>query len=127
MMRLGVAIWTGDISVSWSAFQNTPATILRWGLAGAAFVACDTGGFEGGASPPELLARWYQLSALMPVMRVHSRVQNPPHWPWLYGPDAEAAMRAALLLRYQLVPFVYSLAHATRDTGLPVVRPLLFE
>jgi hypothetical protein len=32
----------GDISVSWEAFQNTPATVLRWGLAGAFFVACDT-------------------------------------------------------------------------------------
>jgi alpha-glucosidase (family GH31 glycosyl hydrolase) len=44
-----VAIWTGDISVSWEAFQQTPPTILRWTLAGALFIACDTGGFEGGA------------------------------------------------------------------------------
>jgi len=48
MMRLGVAIWTGDIAVSWAAFKNTPATILRWGLAGAAFVACDTVGPASG-------------------------------------------------------------------------------
>jgi len=36
-------------------------------------------------------------------------------------------MRAALLLRCRLVPFVCSLAHATRATGHPVVRPLLFD
>ena len=55
--RMGVGIWTGDISVSWQAFQRTPATVLRWGLAGAFFTACDTGGFEGSATPPQLLAR----------------------------------------------------------------------
>lgn len=26
--RFGVGIWTGDISVSWQAFQQTPATVL---------------------------------------------------------------------------------------------------
>ena len=120
-------VWTGDISVSWRAFQDTPATVLRWALAGAPFVACDTGGFEGGATPPELLARWYQLSALLPIMRVHSRVTNPPHWPWLYGAEAEAAMRVALALRYTLVPFLYSLAHAASLHGAPMARPLLFD
>lgn len=122
-----VGIWTGDISVSWQAFQRTPATVLRWGLAGAFFVACDTGGFEGGATPPELLARWYQLSATLPIMRVHSRVQNPPHWPWLYGQAAELAMREALALRYRLLPFVYSLAHLSREQGVPLARPLVME
>lgn len=125
--RMGVGIWTGDIDVSWAAFQRTPTTILRWGLAGAFFVACDTGGFEGGATPPDLLARWYQLSSVLPIMRVHSRVQNPPHWPWLYGTEAEKTMRAALALRYALLPMVYSLAHHAREVGAPLVRPLMYE
>eukprot|EP01043_Picozoa_sp_COSAG02_P001037 COSAG02_NODE_21_length_53083_cov_95.733618_24_plen_282_part_00 len=124
---MGVGIWTGDISVSWAAFQRTPATILRWGLAGAFFVACDTGGFEGSATPPDLLSRWYQLSSVLPIMRVHSRVQNPPHWPWLYGAAAEKPMRAALMLRYALLPMIYSLAHHAREVGAPLVRPLMYE
>ena len=125
--RIGVAIWTGDIDVSWQSFQNTPATMLRWGLAGAVFTACDTGGFEGGNSTPELLSRWYQFSALAPIMRVHSRIQNAPHWPWLYGDAAEAAMRAALALRYRLVPLIYSLAHEAHRTSAPLMRPLLWD
>lgn len=127
MGRDGVAIWTGDISVSWKAFQDTPLTVLRWSLAGAFFVACDTGGFEGGATPPDLLARWYQLSAMLPIMRVHSRVQNPPHWPWLYGSVAEHAMHRALALRYRLLPTIYSLAHLAWTAGVPMVRPLLYD
>ena len=69
----------------------------------------------------------YQLSAMLPLMRVHSRVQNPPHWPWLYGPAAEEAMRTALQLRYRLLPFVYSLAHHAHTHGVPVVRPLVYD
>lgn len=113
--------------MSWQAFQRTPATVLRWGLAGAFFTACDTGGFEGSATPPQLLARWYQLSSVLPIMRVHSRVQNPPKWPWLYGSAAEQSMRKSLALRYRLLPTVYSLAHHARDHGTPVVRPGVYQ
>jgi alpha-glucosidase (family GH31 glycosyl hydrolase) len=60
-------------------------------------------------------------------MRVHSRVQNPPKWPWLYGDAAEESMRRSLALRYRLLPMVYSLAHHAHDHGTPVVRPLMYE
>ena len=36
-------------------------------------------------------------------------------------------MRKALDLRYRLVPFYYSLAHATYETGVPFMRPLVVE
>ena len=64
---------------------------------------------------------------MLPIMRVHSRVQNPPHWPWLYGADAEKAMRGALSLRYRLLPTIYSLAHLAFTAGVPMVRPLLYD
>ena len=73
--RLGTVVWTGDISVSWLALATTPSAVLNWVMAGAPFVACDIGGFEGGATPPALLTRWYQLGVFLPVMRVHSRIQ----------------------------------------------------
>jgi alpha-glucosidase len=50
-----------------------------------------------------------------------------PRFPWLYGPDALAAIRKAIDLRYRLIPFYYSLAHETFQTGLPLMRPLLME
>jgi hypothetical protein len=84
---------------------------------GAPFIACDIGGFEGGNTPADLLTRWYQLGTFMPIFRVHSRIQNTPHFPWLYGANASTAMRAALNLRYRLLPMTYSLAHRVADTG----------
>ena len=43
------------------------------------------------------------------------------------GPEADAAIRKALDLRYQLIPYYYSLAHETYATGVPMMRPLVME
>ena len=34
---------------------------------------------------------------------------------------------SALELRYQLIPYYYSLAHETYATGIPIMRPLVME
>jgi alpha-glucosidase len=47
-----------------------------------------------------------------------------PHFPWLFGADAENVIRAALELRYRLVPMLYSLGYETHETGMPLIRPL---
>lgn len=128
MSRTGAIVWTGDIGVSFQSMQQVPGYFLNWALAGVGFTTCDIGGFNGPDDTPLLLTRWYQLGALMPIMRVHSTNSDTPHFPFLYGPDAANAMRKALNLRYQLVPYHYSNAHAqSRAGGIPTVRPLLMQ
>ena len=121
-------MWTGDIQPSWDDLQKTPGLILNWGLSGAPFVTCDTGGFSGETNSL-LLARWYGASAFSPVMRVHSTLGATPHFPFpeLWGADASAAMRALLELRYALIPHLYSLAHETYATGLSLARPMVMH
>jgi alpha-glucosidase len=126
LQRLGAAAWTGDIGSNWGELAKTPTHLLNWTLAGMYYGACDIGGFTGNDSP-ELLTRWMEAGAFFPVMRAHSSNRVQPRFPWLYGADAEAAIRKALDLRYRLIPFYYSLAHAAHDTGVPPMRPLLME
>jgi alpha-glucosidase len=126
VQRLGAAAWTGDVSASWRAFKDTPASLLNWGLAGMPYGACDIGGFVGTPSP-ELLTRWMEAGVFFPVMRAHSVNTATPHFPWLFGTNALNAMRDALDLRYRLISFYYSLAHETSETGLPLMRPLIME
>mmetsp|Transcript_14254 Transcript_14254/g.24735 ORF Transcript_14254/g.24735 Transcript_14254/m.24735 type:complete len:552 (-) Transcript_14254:179-1834(-) len=126
MARLGATVWTGDISADWSTLHNTPGTMLKWVMAGAAYVGCDSGGFNG-ETTPLLLTRWLQLAAFMPIMRVHSTLQSQPHWPWLFGEKAATAIRQALNLRYRLLPYHYSLAHAQFARNEPWIRPLLMD
>ena len=126
MQRLGAAAWTGDIDADWATLSRTPASLLNWSLAGMPYSACDIGGFNQTPSP-ELLARWMQAGVFFPIMRTHSTVMTTPHFPWLFGTNALAAIRNALDLRYRLIPYYYSLAHETYATGLPIMRPLVME
>lgn len=125
----GAVAWTGDITPTYAQMARSPGYAIHWSLSGQPFVACDTGGFEGNTTAL-LLARWYGVSTFMPLMRVHSRIYNPPHWPFpeLWGTEAASAMQAALARRYALLPHLYSLAHALHSgDGLPIVRPMAME
>jgi alpha-glucosidase len=126
MQRLGAAAWTGDIRSSWKVLAATPTSLLNWTLAGLPYETCDIGGFFGHPSQ-EMLSRWMEAGVFFPVMRSHSEIHETPRFPWLYGPDALNAIRKALDLRYQLIPYYYSLAHETTETGVPLMRPLVME
>ena len=126
MQRFGAAVWTGDVESEWDVLARTPGELLSIGLAGLPYSACDIGGYKGEPSP-EMLTRWMQAGVFFPVMRAHSSHHNTPRFPWLYGPEAEAAIRRALDLRYRLIPYYYSLAHAAHATAAPLMRPLVME
>jgi alpha-glucosidase len=126
VQRLGATAWTGDIHADWNELQRTPTHLLNWSLAGMPYVACDIGGFSG-QTTPRLLTRWMEAGVFFPIMRAHSEFTVQPHFPWLFGPEAEAAIRKALDLRYQLIPLIYTLAHEAHETGLPIMRPLAME
>jgi alpha-glucosidase len=124
--RFGAAAWTGDIHANWATLQKTPTTLLNWSIAGMPYCTCDIGGYSG-ETTPELLVRWMQAGTFFPVMRTHSNFRVTPHFPWLFGTDAESAIRKTLNLRYQLIPYLYSLAHQTHETGEPIMQPLLMQ
>lgn len=126
LQRLGAAAWTGDIKSTWGTLAATPTALLNWSLAGMPYETCDIGGFVGNPSP-ELLCRWMEAGVFFPVMRSHSEIHETPRFPWLFGPDALNAIRKALDLRYRLLPYYYSIAHETFETGVPLMRPLLME
>jgi len=123
MARLGATVWTGDIHPTWDDLAITPGTMLKWILGGAPYVACDIGGFTGETTAP-LLARWMQLGAFMPTMRVHSTHTATPHFPFLWPEPYQSHMKAALEMRYQLLPYHYSLAHRMFSEGRMWIRPL---
>jgi alpha-glucosidase len=126
LQRFGAAAWTGDISADWDTLASTPGQLLSYGLSGMDYSGCDIGGFSGNPTP-DLLARWMEAGTFFPVDRSHSAINANPHFPWLFGSDAENAIRKALDLRYQLIPFYYSLAFDTWQNGTPLMRPLVAE
>ena len=60
-------------------------------------------------------------------MRAHAHLDTRRREPWLYEADTMAAIRAAIRLRYQLLPYWYSVFYEARRMGLPVIRPSWVE
>jgi alpha-glucosidase len=131
MVRLGANVWTGDVKTRWDLFQTTCTDLLNYSVAGAPFSGCDIGGFmplKGDPDlSPELLSRWMEAGTFFPIMRTHSDNKVTPHFPWLFGPDAQTAITKAIDLRYRLIPYYYSLAYETHETGMPMMRPLIMD
>ena len=55
--------------------------MLTLGVAGYAHTGADVPGFFGKPTD-ELFIRFYQLGAVMPLMRAHSHIENPDREPW---------------------------------------------
>ncbi|MHB8206064.1 glycoside hydrolase family 31 protein [Mucilaginibacter sp.] len=124
--QFGYSTWSGDIASTWPSLADVPKDLLNFSLAGIAYGACDIGGFQG-TPTKEMLVRWFQAGVFLPIMRSHSNIGTTARFPFLWGDDGEAAMRKALNLRYQLLPYIYSLGHEAYNTGAPIMRPLVME
>ena len=100
--------------------------LLNLSVSGVAFVGADVGGYTDTPSG-ELYARWLQAAALTPFLRSHSENNLPNKEPWEYGADFERINRASIELRYQFLPYLYTLFREHEQNGKPVMRPLWFE
>ena len=47
--------------------------------------------------------------------------------PWLFGEEAEKNAKAAIELKYRLLPYIYTYAREAHETGLPLMRPMFLE
>jgi alpha-glucosidase len=120
------ATWTGDNSSSWNHLRLTIPMLENLGLSGFAFSGADVGGYAGSPSA-ELLTRWLEVAAFQPIDRDHTEKGTADQEPWAGGPEQEAIRRHFIETRYQLMPYLYTLAEEASRTGLPIVRPLFLE
>ncbi|WP_254567361.1 glycoside hydrolase family 31 protein [Oscillatoria sp. HE19RPO] len=120
------SVWMGDNQSLWEHLEMSLPMLCNMGLSGVAFVGCDIGGFAGNATA-ELFARWMQVGMLYPLMRAHSALNTARHEPWVFGDRVERICRDYIELRYQLLPYLYSLFWESATTGAPILRPLLYH
>jgi alpha 1,3-glucosidase len=123
--RYGAA-WTGDNLACWKHLEASTPMLLSLGMAGMPFVGADVGGFFGNPDA-ELLLRWYQLGALQPFFRAHAHIETRRREPWLIPEPFKSGIRKAIIMRYQLLPYVYTLFRGSARGGKPVNRPLFVE
>ncbi len=104
----------------------TTPMLENLGLSGFAFSGADVGGFAG-TPTPELLTKWLEIAAFQPIDRDHTEKGTGDQEPWVGGPEQEAIRRRFIEERYHLMPYLYTVAEETSQTGLPMVRPLFLE
>jgi alpha-glucosidase/alpha-D-xyloside xylohydrolase len=151
--HLGIAqwggwVWSGDTQAAWKTLEGQIAVGLNHSLSIGPYWGSDTGGFYTNVNPPELTgelyARWFQFSAFNPSFRSHGRIwrlrvpwgwglsdygdtetQNfPPPKSELNNQAIEPVCQKYANLRYQLIPYTYTLAAEARETGLPFMRAM---
>ncbi|MGA9658430.1 MAG: TIM-barrel domain-containing protein [Asticcacaulis sp.] len=130
--KYAAATWSGDIGHNWETLKRQIPAGLNMAAAGYPYWTVDAGGFfrpgEGQYSDPayhERFLRWFQYATFLPLQRVHGYMTNTEFW--RYGETVETISRAYLELRYRLLPYTYSVAAETQRTGMPIIRPLVFD
>ncbi|MYN44087.1 DUF5110 domain-containing protein [Pseudoduganella sp. FT93W] len=124
--RYGIIPWSGDVDRSWGGLHSQPEIALQMGMQGAAYMHSDLGGFANPVLDNELYARWLQYGVFQPIFRPHAQDDVAPEP--VYRDDATKALaREAIRLRYRLLPYNYTLAFDNHRSGLPLMRPMLYE
>lgn len=115
--------FTGDTWCQWEVLRSQVEYTCRAGHLGRSFITHDIGGHmsPGTFIDPELYCRWVQFGALSPFFRLHSS-KGGERRPWMYGEVELKCFHAALRLRMELLPYLYTLARESHDNGLPMCR-----
>jgi hypothetical protein len=115
--------FTGDAFARWEMldFQIRFTTAEGAGI-GMPYVSHDIGSFQGGELPSDLYVRWVQFGAFQPILRLHS--DHGERLPWEYPRRAHRIAAGFLRLRESLIPYLYTAARESYDTGLPMARPM---
>lgn len=129
MSMSGMPYWTLDAggffvgnTESWKRWANVKEGTRPWFWHGS---------FENGVADlgyRELYTRWLQLAAFLPIMRSHGT--DTPREPWQFGEKGTVyydTIVKYINLRYELMPYTYSLAAQVAMSGYTMMRSLMFD
>ena len=137
-------VWSGDTESSWKTLEAQIAVGLNYSLSIGPYWGSDIGGFFPNEElTGELFARWFQFGAFCASFRSHGqtwRTRLP--WGWsgndmnpkesrtnplqseMNNMAIEPVIKKYDELRYQLMPYTYTLAWEATNSGMPLMRSL---
>lgn len=116
--------WGGDCSSNYLSMSESLRAGLSLCLSGFGFWSHDISGFEGTA-PADVYKRWAAFGLLSTHSRLHG--SNSYRVPWLFGDEAVDVVRKFTNLKCTLMPYLYSNAVYTHETGIPTMRAMVLE
>ncbi|MGX7198575.1 glycoside hydrolase family 31 protein [Enterococcus nangangensis] len=120
--------FSGDTFITWASLQFQPYFTATAANIGYTWWSHDIGGHMHGTSNDELTVRWLQFGAFSPINRLHSS-DNPfaSKEPWAFKAATAQLMKEALIMRHQLLPYLYTMNVLTHEKGYPLVKPIYYE
>jgi oligosaccharide 4-alpha-D-glucosyltransferase len=124
--RFGMIPWSGDVNRTWGGLSGQPEIALQMGMQGMAYMHSDLGGFAGANLDNELYTRWLQYGVFQPIFRPHAQEEVASE-PVYRDEKTKSLAKKSIALRYQLLPYNYTLAFKNNQYGTPLMRPLFFD
>lgn len=143
--RYGNILWSGDIAATWDTLHRQIAAGLGFCAGGIPYWTMDIGAFfvkdglqwywkgdyDNTVNDPEyreLFLRWYQWGSMLPVFRGHGT--DCDRELWHFGDEGDEiydALVKANNARYELMPYIYSLAGRVWLDDESMMRYLAFD
>jgi len=118
--------WSGDNICNWDHLRHNIGLGVSVMMSGQVNFGHDVGGFTGNPSG-EIFTRWHEWAVLTPFCRNHSQKWDMEREPWRYGEPYKSHMRESIKFRYKLMPYLYTLAHESTQSGVPMNTPTVFH
>lgn len=143
--KYGTILWSGDTYASWETLRKQVVAGLQFCASGLPYWTLDIGAFfikkgdfwywNGEYNDAnedlgycELYTRWFQYGAFLPIFRSHGT--DCRREPWYFdkgdGMFYDALLKAANL-RYELMPYIYSLAGSVWNENQTILRMMAFD
>ena len=144
--RYATVTWNGDTSADWDSFRRQIPSGLGFMAAGCPYWSVDVGAFfvygndglwfmhgkfPGGVKNEgyrEYYVRMMEWAAYLPLMRSHGT--HTPREIWQFGERGTPwfdALEKTIRARYELLPYIYSLAARVTREGYTMTRLLAFD
>ena len=134
--RYGANTWSGDVVTSWDALRSQISAGLNFSMCAIPYWNSDIGGFFLWNFPKklddpnyrELYVRWIQFGAFCPMMRSHGT--DAPREIYQFGKKGDKiydAIAKSIRLRYDLLPYIYSVSWAVSANQSSMMRALVMD
>lgn len=119
--------FSGDVFITWQSLEFQPYFTATASNIGYCWWSHDIGGTFFGYGDSDLVTRWQQLGIFSPINRMHSG-SNPfiRKEPWYHFIENKNIIKKYLNLRYQLLPYIYTMNYRVSSQLEPMIQPMYY-
>ena len=120
--------FSGDATITWKSLEFQPYFTATASNVLYGYWSHDIGGHLGNSIDPEMYTRWLQYGGFSPVMRTHSSKSGALNKePWVFAEEYTNVIRQTVRQRYEMAPYIYTMARKGYDEGIALCRPLYYD